>query len=63
MAESITKDIGHNEALRTTNGCTNKLEALAVPFEEDPFEALHKGGEFINDMSGPHLDKAMAIKA
>ena len=40
-----------------------KVEALAIPPEEDPFEAMYEGVEFVDDISGLPLDKAMAMAA
>ena len=40
-----------------------KIEAMAVPPEEDPFKAMYDYAEFIDDISGLHLDKELAIKA
>ena len=40
-----------------------RLEALATPPEEDPFDALYRDKEFVDDISGVPLVKAMAIAA
>ena len=39
-----------------------KLEQATVP-EEDPFACLYEGSEFIDDVTGQHLDKAEAVAA
>ncbi len=39
-----------------------KIE-LATPPEEDPFAMLYEDGEFVDDISGAPLNKAMAIQA
>ena len=38
-----------------------KVKALVIS-EEDPFEAMYEGVEFVDDISWLHLDKTMAIK-
>ena len=40
-----------------------RLEKLATPPEEDPFDALYRDKEFVDDISGAPLVKSMAITA
>ncbi len=41
----------------------SKIEDVVVPPEEDNFDMLYKDNEFIDDVTGAPLDKAMAITA
>ena len=42
---------------------TEELEHVALPPEEDPFESLYDGMDFMDDVSGVHLNKKLAIQA
>ena len=39
------------------------MEKVKVPPEEDPFEKIYDGCEFVDDVHGVHLEKNLAIKA
>ena len=41
----------------------DKLDKATIPPEEDPFERLYDGVEFVDDVSGVDLDKQLATQA
>ena len=53
----VSKPFGQLMALQ------DKLDKATIPPEEDPFERLYDGVEFVDDVSGVDLDKQLATQA